>query len=266
MSDRPTGSSPRDDLEDELERRLRDHLADRGRATSGDLQALRDDIARLPGRSAGRRTSLLAAAAAIVVLVAAGSLISGRFLGLTGRAPTGEAAFAGDPRLEMCRPSVSGVAQVFEMTHARWFPLYFPGWFLGAPELEVDDPALVVIGQSRPGQNFVPQPSGAEPPRGTGSPTFDLCIAVGPPATAVAHQYGPTWFERIVPVLSAEDIARADRLDPDVARRPGALVRTRATRTLRRPERQRPVRVRGFAAPRLRPPRSERRRPARAGA
>jgi len=62
----------------------------------------------------------------------------------------------------------------------------------------------------------------ASGPTATPHPSFSLCIAVGASAEATLYQYGPTWFDRIVPVLSDADIARAAHLDPDVLADPAA--------------------------------------------
>jgi hypothetical protein len=115
------------------------------------------------------------------------------------------ATFASDARLAACRSVLADVDHVFEMTHARWFPRYFPGWSEGAPELEIDDPALVVL--ERPQQwmvfNQAPLfgPDTGAGPRPTNPPLYRMCIAVGPPDNALVHLYGPTWFAEIVPVL-----------------------------------------------------------------
>lgn len=203
----------------ELDDVLHGWLDERGRATDAELEVVRAQIATLPDRSAGRRRSILAAAASIALLLGVAGLVIGRvpLIGDAGRAVAPDpAAFAGDPRLAACASGMTEVAQVFEMTRARWFPLHFPGWGRGAEELEVDDQALVVISGERPGQRYVPQPSGLPEDRSTPHPVIEMCIAVGPPDGAVVHRYGPTWFERIVPVLSAAEIERAGHMDPEV--------------------------------------------------
>jgi hypothetical protein len=207
------------DFEDSLKRWLRD----RSVADPSDLRALAGHVAVLPPRRRRRDPRLAAVAAAVVVAIGltAFALAPGR-ANVAGPQPPDPAAFDGDPRLAACRDQVGDVAQAFEMTHAQWFPLYFPGWWKGAPELEVDDPALVVIGRSMPGMNRVPRASGVPEPTGTPTPMFFMCIAVGPPGNAQLHQYGPTWFDRIVPVLSPADVARAAHLDPEVLGDPSA--------------------------------------------
>jgi hypothetical protein len=224
MTDRRPGAPVPDDAA--LEAILRDELADRGRTTNGDVRAILDAVPGLPERRSGGRRSLLAAAAAVGVLVLGGALVVGRLSlpGVGTASPgVGPAAFAADPRLVACEATTGPAAQVFEMTHAEWFPLYFPGWWKGAPELEVADPALVVIGPPFTGGILGGVP-GSDPssPAPTRPPSFLMCIAVGPPEAAVLHQYGPTWFDRIVPVLSDADVARAAHLDPDVLADPAA--------------------------------------------
>ncbi len=217
---RTTG--PSDERFDEAVQSL---LAERGRTTNGDIRAILEGLDGLPARSAGRARPWLAAAAAIAILVIGGGFALGR-LALPSFGPggeTGRAAHAGDPRLAECEAQIgSPAAQAFEMTHASWFPLYFPGWSRGAPELEVDDPALVVIGPQMPGMNAVPRANDDPSPATTPSPMFRMCIAVGASGNATVHDYGYTWFDRIVPVLSADDIAKAAHLDPDVLADPSA--------------------------------------------
>jgi hypothetical protein len=224
MTGRRPMAPPPDDTA--FEASLRDVLADRGRTTNGDVRAVLDAVPGLPERRSGGRRSLLAAAAAIGVLVLGGALVVGRLsLSSAGTAGprVGPAAFAGDPRVAACEATTGPAAQVFEMTHAEWFPLYFPGWWKGAPELEVPDPALVVIGAPFMGGILGGAP-GSDPssPAPTHPPSYLMCIAVGPPEAAVLHQYGPTSFDRIVPVLSEADVARAAHLDPDVLGDPAA--------------------------------------------
>jgi hypothetical protein len=222
MSDRPAAPLPDDAA---LESALRDVLDERGRATNGDVRAVLDTVPDLPERGGGRRGSLLAAAAAVGLLViggvlAVGQLSPSRVASEPGR--LGRAAFVDDPRLAACEATTGPAAQVFEMTYAEWFPLYFPGWWKGAPELEVTDPALVVIGHEMVGGFLGRPPLDSGSPEPTRPPAFQMCIAVGPPDAATTYQYGPTWFDRIVPVLSEADIARAAHLDPDVLGDPTA--------------------------------------------
>ena len=222
-----TANGPATGPSDErFEEAVQSLLAERGRTTNGDIRAVLDGIDELPARSGDRRRSWLAAAAAIAILVIGGGFALGRIpvpsFGQPGTGP-GPAAFEGDPRLADCEAQIgSPAAQVFEMAHASWFPLYFPGWSRGAPELEVQDPALVVIGPQLPGMNRVPRIEGDPTPATTPSPMFRMCIAVGTPNDATLHDYGYTWFDRIVPMLSAEDLAKATHLDPDVLAAPSA--------------------------------------------
>ena len=222
MNDRPDDEHP-------LEDRLHSLLAERGQTSDDDMRRLVDGLAGMPSRRTPRRWSVPAAVAAVALLIGAATFLVGRLAvpGVAGPLPPDPAAFDGDPRLAACRTQLIDVDRAFEMTHAEWVPLYFPGWWKGAPELEVDDPALVVLESQR--QWGVAGAPAAEPTGGgspgpipTQSPSFRMCIAVGPPDNFVMHQYGPTWFDLIVPVLSDADFARAAHLDPDVLGDPAA--------------------------------------------
>lgn len=214
MTDGPRNPLGRDPESVEFDDTIQGWLDQRGRPTDAELEVVRARIATLPDRPAGRRRSILAAAASIALLLGVAGLVIGRvpLIGDVGgpMAPD-PAAFAGDPRLADCARNLIDVDRAFEMTQARWFPLYFPGWGLGAPELEVDDPALVVI--ETPREVMAAFAPGSSP---TQSKYYQVCIAVGPPGASIVHLYGPTSFDRIVPVLSAAEIERAARMDPEV--------------------------------------------------
>ena len=51
------------------------------------------------------------------------------------------------------------------------------------------DPALVMIG------------NGYSVPAGGNKLFYEMCIAVGPPANAVVHHYGPTRFDAVRPEI-----------------------------------------------------------------
>ena len=207
-------------MSDEFEDLLKRWLRQRGAADRSTLQALAGNVAALPPRNRRQPSNLAAAAAVIVALgLAAFALaphngsVSNR---VNGPVASGPAAFAGDPRLAACSTDVADVDRVFEMVKSRYFPLYFPGWWQGAPELEADDPELVVIGREQvwPITGAAPGPGQTvDPNAGLG---YQMCIAVGTPASFIVHNYGVTHFDRIVPVLSADDLARAQHMDPDV--------------------------------------------------
>ena len=221
-------------MSDDFEDLLKGWLRQRGTADQADLRAIAGHVAVLPPRRGGRPANLVAAAAVIVALGIGAIAVAPRFGSVSGSAasdasfmpdPTESipARFADDPRLAACSTQfVAEPATVFEMTHAQWFPLHFPGWWKGAPELEVDDPALVVIGR----EQHWPRVAGPPPPGQTYPPDSDLgyemCIAVGTASGFITHGYGVTHFDRIVPVLSASDIERAAHLDPDVLADPAA--------------------------------------------
>ena len=207
-------------MSDEFEDLLKRWLRQRGAADRSILQALAGNVAVLPPR--GRRQPMnLAAAAAIIVALGLAALALAPHNGsvsnqVNGPVASGPTAYAGDPRLAACSTDVADVDRVFEMVKSRYFPLYFPGWWQGAPELEVDDPALVVIGREQvwPITGAAPGPGQTvDPNAGLG---YQMCIAVGTPASFIVHNYGVTHFDRIVPVLSADDLARAQHMDPDV--------------------------------------------------
>ena len=218
----------------EFEERVAGWLEHRGRADEGGLAAVRATIGVLPPRPRARRGPawLSLAAAVVVVAVIAGVALNGRFgMASASATPSAQAAetstdpaaWSGDPRFTACADGhVAEPAMVFEMAHAQWFPLHFPGWSRGAPELEVDDPALVVVGR----EQHWPTTGGPPPPGRTIDPDanlgYQMCIAVGTPSDASVHDYGVTHFDRIVPILSATDLARAAHLDPEVLADPAA--------------------------------------------
>jgi hypothetical protein len=187
---------------------VRELLEERGRTTNGDVRALLDGVATLPPRTAERRPALLAAAAAVAILVIGGALAVARLSGTP--APTGPhvgaAAFAGDPRLAACGSGMPGVGQVFEMAHARDYRQYLPAWTAAIPELDVDDPALVVIGTPYAiGVIGGPQPAPSVrlPTVGPGHPlVVDVCIATGSGSDAILHRYVRRSTEPVVPVPS----------------------------------------------------------------
>jgi hypothetical protein len=207
-------------MSDEFEDLLKRWLRDRGAADRSTLQALAGNVAALPPRRRRQPSNLATAAAVIVALgLAAFALVprNGSVSSeVNGPVASGPSAHAADPRLAACSTDVADVDRVFEMVQSRYFPLYFTGWWQGAPELEVDDPALVVIGREQiwPITGAAPGPGQTiDPNAGLG---YQMCIAVGTPASFLVHDYGVTHFDRIVPVLSADDLARAQHMDPDV--------------------------------------------------
>lgn len=139
-----------DDFEDLLKRWLRDRAGDDRSA----VEALAGSVAVLPPRRPNR-TRPLAVAASIIVLLSLLALALPRFSGV-GTEPTstptqspplpgGPDAYADDPRLGVCTVGLpTDMEYVFEMTHARDYQRHFPAMLL-APELDVDDAALVVV-------------------------------------------------------------------------------------------------------------------------
>jgi hypothetical protein len=71
-----------------------------------------------------------------------------------------------DPRLGACAGPVSNVRVAFDLAHARDLWAHIPG-FLGAPELEIDKPAHVVV-YDRPLQ--IDGPGRPQLPNGSSGP------------------------------------------------------------------------------------------------
>jgi hypothetical protein len=78
-----------------------------------------------------------------------------------------------DPRLGACGGPVGNVRVAFDLDHARDLWAHIPG-FLGAPELEVDDPAHVVVYDGPVAIDITGRP------RAHGPQTFDhvVCVAI----------------------------------------------------------------------------------------
>jgi len=180
-----------DDFEDQLKRWLRQRAGDDRTA----VQALAGNVAALPPRR-GRSNRLVPLAAGIALLVGMLWLLSPRLGSVTNQAastptnaasptpappaatPGGPAAFAGDPRLSRCFGTISDMEFVFEMKRARDYQQYLPNMLL-APELDVDDPAFVVIfreGWAGPLISGVP---GAKPETPMPGRRFVCVIVVG---------------------------------------------------------------------------------------
>ena len=131
--------------EDDLEIPLQHVLADRGRPDPASVAALLGGIDALPPRRA-RPWAPAAAAVLAVSLIGLVGVIALRpplYIGGPPRPPD-PAAFAGDPRLDACFADAGEVEAAFEMRAARDYQRHLPG-MLRSPELEVDDPAFVVI-------------------------------------------------------------------------------------------------------------------------
>jgi hypothetical protein len=147
----------------------------------------------------------LARSAAIVVAVVGIGLVAASALGFSKRLPVGfpfgprpgdPSLVASDPRLSRCGVPSDRVWLAFTMGQARDFSRHFPGWSAGAPELEVDDPALVVMSQGEDISTTGFAPSSPRPL------FYEMCIAVGPPSDAIVHQYGWTRFDAVRPSLN----------------------------------------------------------------
>ena len=153
------------------------------------LQALAGNVAALPPR---RRRSLrpLPFVAAIVVVIGLLAVVFPRSGGSGAEAilapaeasseqvlPGGPEGFAGDPRLTQCFGMSDDPEFVFEMTHARDYRRYFPA-ALRAPELEVDDPAFVVVYREAWDGPLLSGAAGAERPSPIPGRRF-VCVLVG---------------------------------------------------------------------------------------
>jgi hypothetical protein len=78
-----------------------------------------------------------------------------------------------DPRLGACGGPIGNVRAAFDLAHARDLWNHIPG-FLGAPELEIDDPAHVVVYDAPMKMDITGKP------RASGRQTFDhvVCVAI----------------------------------------------------------------------------------------
>lgn len=178
-------------MSDDFEGRLRDWLRERGQTSDQDLRALAGNVAVLPPRRPRRFRPLLAAAAVIMALVAGWTLVPkvGQVSGQppVTAVPPDPAAFAGDPRLARCGVPPATASHAFEMAHARDYQRHLPAMLL-APELDVDDPAFVVVfdvGHTFGAGGGLGQTSTNQPGN------HDVCILVGhDPATATPNIYG----------------------------------------------------------------------------
>jgi hypothetical protein len=181
-----------DDFEDLLKRWLRDRAGNDRSA----IRALAGNVAALPPRRR-RGLSPLASAAAILVALALGAFILaprfGSVGGSAGGTPTNGEAATWNLELARCDASLATALAVFPMEHARDYRLHLPAMLL-SPELEVDDPAFVVVyGEMHPfGVGGAPPPPGqTRAPRSLDPGHHDLCVLVGADAaTAELNIYG----------------------------------------------------------------------------
>lgn len=175
-------------MTDEFEDRVAAWLRERGRPDPTSLEVVRSSIEALPARHRGPRRGWLVAAAAIVAVVAIGASAVFLYPQPSGTAPShpaptppDPAAFSGDPRLAACLAAAGPVEFAFEMPHARTYQRHFPAMGL-APELDVDDPAFVVVFAGG-AQLLI---GGGGPPAASGGPTISpnptersVCVLVG---------------------------------------------------------------------------------------
>lgn len=220
-------------MSDDFEDLLRRWLRDRSRTDRSTLQALAGNVAVLPPRRR-RRIPLLPIAASIVVLLGLLVLASPRF-GSVGEQPTetpgsvpppsesglvagvpdsahptesaspvlpDPAAFAGSPWLARCGGAGEALT-AFEVPRARDIWLFLPA-MLGAPGLERDEPAFVLVYRNRyPGmvRRAAPEPGTTLGPEPTLAPNHhDMCVIVGPVTGAGTFGiYGDVSLDRFDP-------------------------------------------------------------------
>jgi hypothetical protein len=162
-----------DDFEDLLKRWLRE----RGATDRSAIRALAGNVAVLPPRRR-RGLSPLASAAVVLVALALGAVILAPRFGSVG-GPAGAPTW--NKELARCGASLETAFAVFSMDRARDYRLHLPAMLL-APELDVDDPAFVVVYaamQPFGGGGAAPPPGQTFTPRTLDPGHHDVCILVG---------------------------------------------------------------------------------------
>jgi hypothetical protein len=127
----------------------------------------------------------------LALVLAVGVFALGRAGGGAGSPrPPNPAAFAGDARLDRCGvTSVDQAIAVFEMKHAADYLVHLPK--MGrSPELEVPDPALVIVLADRSTLGGLSGASPAGPANTPESAGRTVCVVVGTdPASADVNVY-----------------------------------------------------------------------------
>jgi hypothetical protein len=162
-----------DDFEDLLKRWLRE----RGTSDRSAIRALAGNVAVLPPRRR-RGLSPLASAAVVLVALALGAVILAPRFGSVG-GPAGAPTW--NKELARCGASLETAFAVFSMDRARDYQLHLPAMLL-APELDVDDPAFVVVYaamQPFGGGGAAPPPGQTWAPRSLDPGHHDICVLVG---------------------------------------------------------------------------------------
>lgn len=177
-----------------LEDRLGDLLASRSHVRDEDLEPLRAYIRALPPRRAPSRSGTWATIAAVVAVtvIGIGALALANGLGSSGAwVPPSSAPVEGDPArfaddsrfltcvaaAQFAHGSGQYATHAFEIDRARDYRRHLPA-MLRSPELEVDDPALIVVFEVFDASPL-PTPLPGEP---TAEPTeaqHDVCVVVG---------------------------------------------------------------------------------------
>jgi hypothetical protein len=177
-------------MSDDFDARVREWMAARGRTTDEDVRGLVASVAAFPPRRPNRR--LLALVATVVLGLGLAAVTAPRVGEIGARPePPDPAAFAGDPRMATCRVDLSPALYAFELERARDYTLHLPAAGR-APELEVDEPAFVVVyaGEQPFGSGGGFRPTGSPAPDRTNQPGHhDLCVLVGRMATTPSHIY-----------------------------------------------------------------------------
>lgn len=184
-------------MDDGFERQVSSLLREEGEIHEGELERLRAFAASLTREEQGAPASgglLIAAAAlgAVILVVLAISRGPATLPGLDVGG-TSDWVVRSDPRFEACGGTAEDVLAAFPMETARDFRKHFPNAGK-APELEVDEPAFVVVFSDRAPVGVAPQlPRRGEslPPASPGLPNHhDVCVLVGPDAGGVVNIYG----------------------------------------------------------------------------
>lgn len=182
-------------IDEGFERQVSHLLREAGETHEGELEHLRAFAAGLTKEQqrTPRSSWLITAAAAVAAVVIAVIAITrgpATLPGLEGGG-TNYPVASSDARFEACGGTVEEVIAAFPMDNARDFGDHFPNAGR-APELEVDEPAFVVVFSDRAPVGLMPQlpRRGESPAPASPLPSHhDLCVLVGPDAGGVVNIY-----------------------------------------------------------------------------
>jgi hypothetical protein len=222
-------------MSDHLDQDLREVLAKGARVEDAELEPLRARIRALPARGGASRLSLLGRAAAVVLAIGVGAGAIAVWIGAPGGSgawvPSGPpaaiegdpATWTGDPRMQACagtaeQRSVGGAVAVsaLEMAQAADYRRHLPA--MGrAPELEVDEPAFLVVFQVFDVDPEAPQgspvPGETTPP--PSNPVHAVCVVVGGDLQTGFNYYARVDITGFVVALGPEPTPGVDDT-PDV--------------------------------------------------